>query len=236
MDDRVVGAVDRTDRGAEAHRDAGGREFAGQRPSHRGIVDDSGIGCMKRLQPNGIGLDLGDLLRPDPPQPRHVVGDAAGLQVVEPAQLVGRHRDDQLAAALMADAVVLAVLVHQAGALDAQPGLERSRLVVDTAVDHPGVVAGLVPCRPVLTLEDGHRVGGAAHGPLPGHRQTDDAGSDDDQVIRGGRSHGAQSMSASAARSIARSTWARRSSMVRPSSCSSSGLRCTSSATMSRPT
>ena len=108
-----------------------------------------------------------------------------------------RHGDDQLAAALVRDVVLFAVLVHQPRALDAQPGLQRAWLVVDSAVDHPGVVPGLVLRRTRLALQHRDRVLGKAQQPLPGHRQTDDARTDDDEVMIGTNHAAPQSMSTS---------------------------------------
>jgi hypothetical protein len=59
-------------------------------------------------------------------------------------ELGGVGRDDHLAAALVGDAALLAVVVHLACALHAQARLERAGRVVDARVDHARVVAGLM--------------------------------------------------------------------------------------------
>ena len=109
-----------------------------------------------------------------PAQAGHAVGLAAALELVQAVQLGGVGRDDHLAAALVRDAPLLAVLVHLARALDAQAGLERAGRVVDAGVDHAGVVAGLMRADLGLALEHAHRrarvAPRSARAPPPGPR------------------------------------------------------------------
>ena len=62
--------------------------------------------------------------------------------------------------------------------------LEAARRVVDPAVDHPAVVAGLVRGEGSLLLEQHERRAGTALEELPGRRQPDDAAADDAEVVR----------------------------------------------------
>ena len=158
-------------------------EFVGDGLSNPAVVDDSSVGCVKSLQPNGIRFDFGDLAGADPAQAGNRVGAAARLEIVEPGQFPGVGRHDELAAALVGDRVVIAVVVHQPRTLHAQPGLQRAGLVVDAAVNHPGVVAALVPGGGGLPLQHRDGVVGTPGDPLPGHGQADDAGADDDEVM-----------------------------------------------------
>jgi hypothetical protein len=56
--------------------------------------------------------------------------------------LVGGH--NQFSAYIVSDAVVLGELDEFAAAIHAVDGLQRSGLVIDTGVDHPAVMSGLV--------------------------------------------------------------------------------------------
>jgi len=78
---------------------------------------------------------------------------------------------------------VIAVLVQQPRAFDTQPGLERTGLVVNAAVDDPGVVSGLVLRGGGLALENSDGVVGTAGDPLPGDGETDDPGADHDEIV-----------------------------------------------------
>ena len=94
-------------------------------------------------------------------QPAHAVLAPAPLELAETAQLALVARHDQLAAALVGDGVLLAVGVHLPRPGDAQPGLERTGLVVDAGVDHAAVGAALTAGHVRSALEhDGARAPG----------------------------------------------------------------------------
>ena len=78
--------------------------------------------------------------------------------------------------------MLVAVAVHGIGALAAEPGLERSRAVVDALVDHPGVVPGLVPPHRPLTLQHLDARARVAAAQLAGDGQPDDPRSDHGEV------------------------------------------------------
>lgn len=190
------GAVDETDRDAVADLDTAGHEFRSDRPGDQAIVDDAGVRGVKCLQPNGIRFDRGDLVGADTAQARHRVGEAASFEIVQAGQFVGVEGNDELAAPLIRDGAGVAVLVHQPRTLDAQPGLQRPGLVVDAAVDHPGVVARLVLRGRGFAFQDHDGVVGAPSSPFPGHRQADDPGADHRKVV----GHGIRQRSGAATR------------------------------------
>src|SRR5262249_12694733 len=81
------------------------------------------------------------------------------LQLLELAVVM---RDDELAAALVRDAMLDAELVEQSSSFHAQPGLEGTRGVVHASVNDAAVVrAGIEPCaRVALDDADGLASGG----------------------------------------------------------------------------
>ncbi len=119
----------------------------------------------------------------EPPQPRDVVRAGAALELVQPRELGVVDGHDELAAALVAHAVLVAELVQLAGAGDAQLGLQRAGRVVDAGVDDAGVVAGLVGGDAVLALEDHHGGVRPAVQQLAGGGEAEDAGPDDGDVV-----------------------------------------------------
>ena len=141
--------------------------------------------------PSCVGLDLLELARSQPAQPGHAVLAAAALQLVEARHLGRSAGHDQLAAALVRDPLRLAVLVHAPRARHAQPGFQRSRLVVDAGMDHPAVVAGLVAGDVVLGFDHGGTQPGPPRRELARHRQPDYAAAHDRKVaLAGSRGHG----------------------------------------------
>ena len=150
---------------------------------HGAEVDDPGVGRVQAGDARAVGLELGDLLGAQAPQARHRVGAAAALELVQARELALVQRDDDLAAALDGDAALLAVGVQARGALDAQPRLQRARLVVDAGVDDAGVVAGLAGAHLVGGVDHGHAQPGAAREQLARAGQADDARPDDGEVV-----------------------------------------------------
>jgi hypothetical protein len=104
---------------------------------------------------HGVRLDLPDLFTAEAPQPVQPVGEATALELIEPRQLLLLGGHDQLAAALVGDALLVAEPVDLAGALHAEARLERAGLVVEAGVDDPAVVPALVSGNAVLRLQDG---------------------------------------------------------------------------------
>ena len=73
------------------------------------------------------------------------------------------------------------------GALDAEPGLERARRVVDAGVDDAAVVARLVAAIRSSRSSTAIREPRVARSQLPGDRQPEDPGADDGDVDLGRR-------------------------------------------------
>ena len=134
-----------------------------------------------------VRLELLDSRGVDTSQARHAVGPAAPLELLEPRELSAIGGDDHLPAALAGDLVLLAVLVHLAGALHAQARLQRARRVIDARVDHARVVAGLVGSDLVLALEHANRGQRVASGQRSRDGQPDDPPAHDRQVTALGR-------------------------------------------------
>jgi hypothetical protein len=102
---------------------------------------------------------------------------------VRTADIEAARGDDELAAVDDRDAVLGAELLDGARSANAEFGLQRPRLVVHAGVDHPAVVAGLVPGRAELLLQ--HHDGSPGAGAQQRHRRrhADNAGSHDAEVV-----------------------------------------------------
>ena len=102
--------------------------------------------------------------------------------------LVGRH--DDLPARFPADPVIVAELLHQPGALDAQSGLERSRLVIRAGVDDAAVVTGLMGAETRLLVEDDEAEAWNRFGQGERRGQPDDPTTDQRDISRLGHAAG----------------------------------------------
>ena len=123
--DQVAGRDDLVKGGLEQHpvvlaADAGdlvaGQDLAaelgdvvGVVPGDLAPVDDAGLGREDALDAGAVRLDLADLLWADHPDAGDAVGGGAVPEVLEPRQLRLLDGDDQLAALLVADALLFAV-------------------------------------------------------------------------------------------------------------------------------
>ena len=129
------------DPAAGGDRAAGALDVTGEGFGHRREVDHPGLRGVERREAARVRLDLSDLIGADPPQARHAVGAAPPLELVEPGQL------GSLSVATISFPLRRASIPAPRsrrrgvpGALDAEPGLERARRVVDPGVDHPARV------------------------------------------------------------------------------------------------
>ena len=120
-------------------------------------------------------LDLGEFARTDPAQSLDAVGATSRLQLVQAWELGGVAGHDHLSAPLVGDAAPLAERVHAPHAVDTQLRLERSGLVVDTGVQNPGVVPGLVTPDLGLALEYGEPQPGASIEQLAGEGKSENS-------------------------------------------------------------
>ena len=124
-------------------------------------------------------LELRDRGAVDPSYAGHPVLARGDLECVEPPELGRVDGHDELAALVVRQRPVLAVLAQHRATSGAQLGLEAARSVVDPRVHDPGVVAGLVRGQPVLLLEDHDLDVWEPTGDLPAHRKAHDAASHD---------------------------------------------------------
>ena len=114
----------------------------------------------------------------EPAETGHAVAGGTLLERVEACELGVLDRDDELAALVVRQALLLAVLAQQQPPAGAQLGLEAARRVVDAGVHDAGVVPGLVRGEPVLLLEEDDRGAGMPSRELAPHGQPDDAAAD----------------------------------------------------------
>jgi hypothetical protein len=167
---------------AEQQAPAALAHLAGERVGDAGEVDDARGGGVQGGDAAAVRLHLGQPRGVQAPQPGHAVGAPSTLELVERAELARPGRDDDLAAALVGDPALLAQVLHEPRALDAQARLERPGGVVDARVQDAAVVAGLVAADLGLALEHRHAPARVAQDQLARDGQPDDARADDDDV------------------------------------------------------
>jgi hypothetical protein len=132
---------------------------------------------MQATDAGHIGLDLLQVSLVDELDTRDAVRLRPPMKLVESIELRLCRRNDELAAALVRDALLVAVPVQLGAALDAEASLQRARRVVDPGVDDPAVATGLVRGDPRLLLQDAHAGAGLTEQALARHRQAEDAAS-----------------------------------------------------------
>ena len=120
----VALAAKRDDPGREVERRPRLAQLLGHRRRDEAVVDDAGVGAMQRGDAATTGLDLGDLTGVESSQTRHAIGPTPTLELIEARQLALLEGHDEFAAAFVGDGVLVAELVHQGGALDAEARLE----------------------------------------------------------------------------------------------------------------
>ena len=136
-----------------------------------------------------VWFDLLDAVSVDALEAFDFVLQPESVDFLEHGELVLRGRGDHLAADIVVDAIFLGKGHQFMAALDAIGGLERSGRVVQSAVDHAAVVAGLVIAQDVLLFEQGDAGVGVTALQLVERCGSDDAAADDDEVECVGRSH-----------------------------------------------
>ncbi len=175
-------AGDRADPTTEQHLSAPSDHLLGVGPGDAGEVDDGGAGDQQGPGAGGVRLHLLDFLRPQLGHPLHAVADGPFLQGVQPLELTGTQRHDQLPAAFIGDGMPVGELLQLDLPGQAQLRLQRARRVIHPRVDDAGVVTALVGGDPVLLVEDGDSQIGAPAEELVGSRQAEQAGADDHDV------------------------------------------------------
>ncbi len=186
--DRRPAPADHPDLRPEAHRRPGVRRQPGQPPRHRAEVAHASRADMDRREAADVGLELRDLRAAQLPH-RDAVLPAALDQGVQARQLRSLRRDDQLARDLVRDAVLDAELDHLRRALHREPGLQRPRPVIDAAVDHAAVTAGLMAGRAGLLLQHDDAGPGRGTSDRIRRRQADDPAPDHQHIALVRRHH-----------------------------------------------
>src|SRR5262249_12656576 len=149
------------------------RDLRRERPREGRVVDDPGLGHEERAEAARVRLVLGDLLAAEPPEPAKAVGAPARLEIVEASKLLAARRENDLAASFVADPMLLAVPLERGPPFDAEPRLQRARLVVEARVGDAAVVACLVRRDRVLGF-DHDDVGGECTNERAGGGEADD--------------------------------------------------------------
>ena len=161
------------DRRTQDHRAAGVLEIALER-QHEGVaVDDAGDGREQRRLAPECRLELARLGTAQPAQAAHAVRGRASLDRLQRLDLRRRRRDDELAAAAMADAARLAIGIERFAAGDAEGRLERPGSVVEAGMDDLAVARAGAVADAGAGLE--HDRLPAAQRQLARHRQADGA-------------------------------------------------------------
>ena len=119
-------------------------ELARVGAGHFAVVDDAGLGDEERRDARGVRLALAELLDGDSLHAHEAVGASPPLQLLEARDLFPGRRDDDLAAAVEGDAVLLAEALEERAAARARARLERAGLVVEARVNDAAVAPRLM--------------------------------------------------------------------------------------------
>ena len=157
-------------------------DLPGQARRHRAEVDDAGLGQMQGPNPHDVWFDLPKPFRADLLQPRDPVGRAVLLQARQAGQLIRLHRHDHLPAPPEGDSLLLCEPLQSSLAVDAEAGLERPGPVVQTGVQDPRVVGGLVGAQLRFLLQDGQAEPGPPLQEAVRRGESEDAAADDGDV------------------------------------------------------
>ena len=181
--DGVAAPGDVLDAGVQAELAAHLAEVGRVGLGHAAVVDDAGLGRPDGLDARGVGLDLPQALATDEFQPLHSVGLAAREEFVQARDLRLVGGDDHLAAHLVVDAALVAVLAELEVAGVAEPSLLGAGSVVDSRVDDAAVVAGLVLGDLGLFFQHDEPAVGVFAGERHRCGEADDASADDGHVV-----------------------------------------------------
>src|SRR4051794_6785681 len=89
----------------------------------------------------------------EPAQVFEAIGPSALFEEIQLRKLQVVQRNDDLARLLVGDPSIHTEAIHLITALGAKRSLERTRLVIESGVNDPRVVAGLVCREPILGLK-----------------------------------------------------------------------------------
>jgi hypothetical protein len=181
----VARAADCADLGRGADAAAESRDLVGQRRSDAGEVEDAGGGKVEGADAGNGGLQLPEPVGVDERRPPDAVGQRPRVKLGETPELALVRSHDDLPAALVRDAVLVAEAIHCSITLHTETCLQRPRDVIHARMNDAAVVACLVQAGRRLLLEHDDIETGAAAQRFPSHREADDSGADNDQVCTG---------------------------------------------------
>ena len=145
-------------------------------------VDDAGPRRVERPDPLDGRLDLPEIILAEKRHAVDAVRPGPHVKIVEAGQIALVRRDNDLAATLRRDSVLLAVGVQRSASLHAQPRFERARSVVDPRVDNAAVMPRLVCGDPVFLLENEDAEAVVAEQRLAGDREPENARADHHEI------------------------------------------------------
>jgi len=148
--DSLVGGSDLKHLSAE-HQTA--PKLLSQHPTHGTVVHDPGSRNVKGLQAAGVRLDVQEFLSTDE-SALHSVGTTALVKLVEPTDLTGISRHNNLATQFVGYVVLLTELQESFPSSPTVERLGRTGLVIDTGMNNPRVPPGLMKSQPLLFLQD----------------------------------------------------------------------------------
>ena len=182
LDGHAVGASRGTGHpGAEPDVDAGVGQLAYQRGAHLAVVDDAGAGHPEGRHPFDVGF-AGTEAGAVEALGRDVVLGRPDLEGVESGAFVVGHRDDDLAAHVVGDPVVVEEGHQVVAAGGHHRRLAGVGLVVDAGMDHAGVAPRLMDGGVRLLLEDDDATLRIAGEQRPSRGEAQDPGTDDGHV------------------------------------------------------
>ena len=174
--------LERGNRRSQPNLTAQFREALGQLLRHEPIIDDARRAGQDRTHPADLGFGMPELrlveqFDVDPVLPGPLE------QCQHALVLFGVGGDDELAALLVGDVVVVTETNRFAHAAPAEIGFQAARLVVDAGVNDAAVVPGLVEGQRSLFFQQYNALVRLALSQLPGCRQPHDAAAYDHVVV-----------------------------------------------------
>ena len=147
------------------------------------VIDDAFLRDAEGGEAGGVGFDLAELGGVEPLEAFEAILLTADFEVAEAGEFGFGGGDDDLAADVVGDGVLAAEFGHEPDSADGEAGLQRARLVVESAVEDTAVVRALVAAGGVFFFKNAN--GGARffQKQVAGDGETHDASADDDKVV-----------------------------------------------------
>ena len=121
---------------------------------HRGVVHNAGRGNLQGPQSAAMRLDFAELFGLEHAQSRNFVRNPALVQLLQPRNFLRTGRDYELAAFLERNSLLPAKALHGSRAGHAVARLQRTGFVIETGVNDPAVVPGLMGRDVIFLLHD----------------------------------------------------------------------------------